>query len=178
MNQGSTTLICNKQQKTSFVHNKTMIFLETMTLIGSNNNSIMTSEIMKWIQIIVIQMIITTMAQHFMMIGRLCSIISYAQIYSIKTIQSLSMINMKYNSLRDRGPDVDEFGNPLDDIHSTDTTRFELGTGGDLDARKCPRHWYQFRGSCYKFTRSPELGRDEASELCREYRHQATVLMI
>jgi len=52
--------------------------------------------------------------------------------------------------------------------------RFELGTGGDLDARKCPRHWYQFRGSCYKFTRSPELGRDEASELCREYRHQAT----
>ena len=88
------------------------------------------------------------------------------------------MINMKYKSLRDRGPDVDEFGNPLDDIHSTDTTRFELGTGGDLDARKCPRHWYQFRGSCYKFTRSPELGRDEASELCREYRHQATVFMI
>ena len=81
-------------------------------------------------------------------------------------------------SFRDRGPDVDEFGNPLDDIHSTDTTRFELGTGGDLDARKCPRHWYQFRGSCYKFTRSPELGRDEASELCREYRHQATVVMI
>ena len=78
-------------------------------------------------------------------------------------------------SFRDQGPDVDEFGNPLDDIHSTDTTRFELGTGGDLDARKCPRHWYQFRGSCYKFTRSPELGRDEASELCREYRHQATV---
>jgi len=75
---------------------------------------------------------------------------------------------------RDRGPDVDEFGNPLDDIHSTDTTRFELGTGGDADALKCPRHWYQFQGSCYKFTRSPELGRDEASELCREYRHQAT----
>ena len=76
---------------------------------------------------------------------------------------------------RDRGPDVDEFGNPLDDIHSTDTTRFELGTGGDADALKCPRHWYQFQGSCYKFTRSPELGRDEASELCREYRHQASV---
>ena len=71
--------------------------------------------------------------------------------------------------------DVDEFGNPLDDIHSTDTTRFELGTGGDADERRCPRHWYQFQRSCYKFTRSPELGRDEASELCREYRHQATV---
>ena len=75
---------------------------------------------------------------------------------------------------RDR-VDVDEFGNPLDDIHSTDTTRFELGTGGDANERRCPRHWYQFQRSCYKFTRSPELGRDEASELCREYRHQATV---
>ena len=83
MNQGSTTLICNKQQKTSFVHNKTMIFLETMTLIDSNNNLIMTSEIMKLIQIIPIQIIITTMAQHFMMIGRLCSIIFYAQIHFI-----------------------------------------------------------------------------------------------
>ena len=82
--------------------------------------------------------------------------------------KSISTINC-------RGPDLDEFGNPLDDIHSTDTTRFELGTGGDADERKCPIHWYQYRDSCYKFTRSPELGRDEASELCREYRHQATV---
>ena len=123
------------------------------------------------------------MAQHFMMIGRLGSIIFYTQIYFLQSFilykkSIISIITIIYHSLRDRGPDVDEFGNPLDDIHSTDTTRFELGTGGDLDARKCPRHWYQFRDSCYKFTRSPELGRDEASELCREYRHQATVLMI
>ena len=79
-----------------------------------------------------------------------------------------------FDSPYNRGPDVDEFGDPLDEIHSTDTTRFELGTGGDVDARKCPYHWWTFRDSCYKFTRSPDLRRDTASENCREYRHQDT----
>ena len=79
-----------------------------------------------------------------------------------------------FDSPYNRGPDVDEFGDPLDEIHSTDTTRFELGTGGDVDARKCPYHWWTFRESCYKFTRSPDLRRDTASENCREYRHQDT----
>ena len=30
-------------------------------------------------------------------------------------------------------PQVDEFGNPLGDIHSVDTTRFELGESTDAE---------------------------------------------
>ena len=66
--------------------------------------------------------------------------------------------NNQYDRDRDRGrPQVDEFGNPLEDIHSVDTTRFELGTGVEADEIKCPRNWVPrrgFLGSCYKFTRS------------------------
>ena len=66
---------------------------------------------------------------------------------------------------------VDEFGNPLGDIHSTDTTRYELGVGGDPEELKCPRNWERFRGSCYKFTRSPPKRWDLARELCQAFKH-------
>ena len=66
---------------------------------------------------------------------------------------------------------VDEFGNPLGDIHSTDTTRYELGSGGDPITLRCPRNWERFEESCYKFTRSPTKKWDDARELCKAFRH-------
>ena len=66
---------------------------------------------------------------------------------------------------------VDKFGNPLGDIHSTDTTRYELGSGGDPITLRCPRNWERFEESCYKFTRSPTKKWDDARELCKAFRH-------
>lgn len=72
-------------------------------------------------------------------------------------------------------PQVDEFGNPLEEIHSVDTTRFELGEGIDDEEIKCPRNWYQFRDSCYKFTRSPIKRWGDARLNCHAYKHQDQV---
>eukprot|EP00095_Tigriopus_kingsejongensis_P002293 maker-scaffold400_size182785-snap-gene-0.21 protein:Tk02293 transcript:maker-scaffold400_size182785-snap-gene-0.21-mRNA-1 annotation:"PREDICTED: contactin-like" len=69
-------------------------------------------------------------------------------------------------------PQVDEFGNPLEDIRSVDTTRFELGEGIDAQEVRCPRNWERFKNSCYKFTRSPIKRWDDARMLCQAYRHQ------
>lgn len=66
---------------------------------------------------------------------------------------------------------VDDFGNPLADIHNTDTTRYELGVGGDPNELRCPRNWVRFKDSCYKFNRSPRKRWSEAKELCRAFRH-------
>ena len=66
---------------------------------------------------------------------------------------------------------VDEFGNPLGEVHNTDTTRYELGSGGDPTEQKCPRNWVRFKLSCYKFTRSPPKKWGDARELCRAFRH-------
>ena len=67
--------------------------------------------------------------------------------------------------------DVDIFGNPLGEVHSTDTTRYELGSGGDPYELRCPRNWVRFKTSCYKFTRSPPKKWGDARELCRAFRH-------
>ena len=72
-------------------------------------------------------------------------------------------------------PQVDEFGNPLEDIHSVDTTRFELGEGINADEVRCPRNWERFAESCYKFTRSPIKRWDDARLQCQAYRHQDQV---
>jgi len=66
---------------------------------------------------------------------------------------------------------VDEFGNPLGDIHNTDTTRYELGVGGDPDSGHCPRNWVRFRDSCYKFNRSPSRRWSNAREICAAFKH-------
>ena len=66
---------------------------------------------------------------------------------------------------------VDDFGNPLADIHNTDTTRYELGVGGDPDELRCPRNWVRFEDSCYKFNRSPRKRWSVAKEICRAFRH-------
>lgn len=79
--------------------------------------------------------------------------------------------------LRSR-PQVDEFGNPLEDIRSVDTTRFELGEGVEADEVKCPRNWIRFRESCYKFTRSPIKRWDDARMNCQAYRHQDQVMCL
>ncbi len=73
---------------------------------------------------------------------------------------------------------MDEFGNPLEDIHSVDTTRFELGEGVDAEEARCPRNWVQFRRSCYKFTRSPIKRWDDARQICHAYRHQDQVIRL
>ena len=66
---------------------------------------------------------------------------------------------------------VDKFGNPLADNHNIDTTRYELGLGGDPISLRCPRNWERFEESCYKFTRSPTKKWDDARELCKAFRH-------
>ena len=69
---------------------------------------------------------------------------------------------------------VDEFGNPLGDVLNTDTTRYELGAGANPDRLRCPRNWVEFKGSCYKFNRSPPKEVVEAREICQSYRHDDT----
>ena len=66
---------------------------------------------------------------------------------------------------------VDEEGNPLGDVQSTDTTRSELSSGGDPVKLRCPRNWERYRDSCYKFTRSPPKKWDDAREICKTFRH-------
>ena len=66
---------------------------------------------------------------------------------------------------------VDDFGNPLADIHNTDTTRYELGVGGDPNELSCPRNWVRFQDSCYKFNRSPRKKWSIARELCVAFKH-------
>jgi len=68
-------------------------------------------------------------------------------------------------------PNVDEFGNPLGDIHTTDTTRYELGVGGHPDEERCPRNWVRFKDSCYKFNRSPRKRWSLAREICVAFKH-------
>ena len=72
-------------------------------------------------------------------------------------------------------PQVDEFGNPLDDIRSVDTTRFELGEGVNANEVTCPRNWVRYKDNCYKFTRSPIKRWDDARLICQAYRHQDQV---
>ncbi len=72
-------------------------------------------------------------------------------------------------------PQVDEFGNPLEEIHSVDTTRFELGDGVDAREVRCPRNWHRFGESCYKFTRSPFKPWDRARGICQAFKHQDQV---
>lgn len=72
-------------------------------------------------------------------------------------------------------PQVDEFGNPLEDIHSVDTTRFELGDRFDISGVQCPKNWVRYRDSCYKFTRSPIKRWDDARLQCQAYRHKDEV---
>ena len=86
----------------------------------------------------------------------------------------MSKMCLKFADTCNRGPDVDEFGNPLDDILSTDTTRLELSAGVDDDIRKCPRNWYQFQESCYWFARSPIIPRDEARYNCRVFSNRVS----
>ncbi len=69
-------------------------------------------------------------------------------------------------------PQVDEFGNPLEEIHSVDTTRFELGDGVDAREVRCPRNWHRFDRACYKFTRSPIKRWDDARLICQAFKHQ------
>ena len=69
---------------------------------------------------------------------------------------------------------VDEFGNPLGDVLNTDTTRYELGAGANPERLRCPRNWVEFKGSCYKFNRSPPKEVVEAREICQSYRHDDT----
>ena len=66
---------------------------------------------------------------------------------------------------------VDDFGNPLADIHNTDTTRYELGVGGDPNELRCPRNWVRFQDNCYKFNRSPRKQWSLARELCVAFKH-------
>jgi len=79
--------------------------------------------------------------------------------------------NRNDNPNRNINRNVDEFGNPLGEITNTDTTRYELGSGGDPYELRCPRNWQRFMQSCYKFTRSPPKKWGDARELCRAFRH-------
>lgn len=67
---------------------------------------------------------------------------------------------------------IDQFGNPLGDIHGIDTSRVELGAGsGGQQVIKCPRNWVRYKESCYKFTRSPIKIWSDARALCQAFRH-------
>ncbi|XP_040571897.1 contactin [Lepeophtheirus salmonis] len=69
-------------------------------------------------------------------------------------------------------PQVDEFGNPIGEIHSVDTTKFELGEGIDFEEFQCPRNWVRYGSKCYKFTRSPLKRWSDARLICQAYRHK------
>ncbi|KAM3960940.1 contactin [Aphomia sociella] len=62
----------------------------------------------------------------------------------------------------------DFYSDDVNEVDSQDSVGYYAGL--DYEERyRCPPHWFRYRESCYRFTKSPSRPRNEARKICQAY---------